>query len=482
MRELDHAPGTQGKTGCGQGTAEPSWHPAQDDTEHSQDTADAGWADRCLRIEWVFPRDCARTDQVEGSRVTLGRASDCEILIDSRGASRHHAEIRREGVIFVVRDLGSSNGTFLNGQRTAYAALSPGDVLRVGDRVGLISYASLTEPPAAFAEIAPDLWGGSQLATLLEPVRLASCSALPILLVGETGTGKERVARAIHHWSQRKGPFCAINCAALPSSLAEAELFGYRKGAFTGAEQASRGYFRTADTGTLLLDEIGDLSWSAQGKLLRVLEEGVVAPLGQAEPVPVDVRVIAAGRQSLTQMSKDGAFREDLHARLAGFTVELPPLRMRPEDIVPLFHGFLSAYASGSAPEVHCRVAERLCLYRWPGNVRELELLARRLLALSSSSKLVRCSQLPKEWGVTTPSKRESRSQDQTEAVSSSRRERDLGLLLGALKRTRGNVKAAAELVGFSRQRAYRLMAGKTSRELLLCQGEPNAGTPAPES
>ena len=185
----------------------------------------------------------------------------------------------------------------------------------------------VTASPAPFEEIGPGLWGGGALQAALAPLRQAAASDLPIVLEGETGCGKEVVTRTLHRWSGRSGPLVAVNCAALPEGLAEGELFGYRRGAFTGAERASVGYFRGADAGTLLLDEVSDLPLVLQAKLLRVLEERAVQPLGETRPVPIDVRVVVAGQQPLMEVMRAGRFRADLLARLDGLTVRLPPLR-----------------------------------------------------------------------------------------------------------------------------------------------------------
>jgi len=237
------------------------------------------------------------------------------------------------------------------------------------------------------------------LRVLDQAARVAQRDAT-VLILGETGTGKELVARAIHQSSRRSsGPFIAINCGAIPRDLVESELFGYMRGAFTGAVTNKAGRIESADGGTLFLDEIGELPLEAQVKLLRVLQEGEVTKVGASTPTKVDVRVIAATHRNLTAMIEDGTFREDLYYRLAVVPLTLPPLRERREDIPELIdvlfqrakerHGLLDVRLSSA-------VHQRLISYRWPGNVRQLENVLERMLVLSPTD-LITLDDLPEE-------------------------------------------------------------------------------------
>jgi DNA-binding NtrC family response regulator len=204
-----------------------------------------------------------------------------------------------------------------------------------------------------------------------------------VLICGETGTGKELLARALHRRSKRRGRFLAINCSSLPEHLLESELFGHEKGAFTGATRAQRGLFRNADGGTLLLDEIGDMPQVAQQSLLRVLEERQVRPVGASEQVPVDVRIVAATHVGLEDAIARGAFRDDLFYRLDVIRFEVPPLRERPEDVIYLFGYFLRTLAKhygAERPRASQDFLARLTAYPWPGNVRELENFSERIV------------------------------------------------------------------------------------------------------
>ncbi len=215
-------------------------------------------------------------------------------------------------------------------------------------------------------------------------------SSITVLITGESGTGKEIIARAIHRYSDRKNkPFVAVNCAALPANLLEAELFGYEKGAFTGAVSSKKGLFEQANGGTIFLDEIGELPLSLQAKLLRILQEKEVRPIGSERSKKIDVRVIAATNRNLEEEVKKGTFREDLYFRLNIVKIKLPPLRERKEDIVPLAHHFIKRFSKEfklSPKELSADAVEFLLSYHFPGNVRELENMILRAMILSPSN------------------------------------------------------------------------------------------------
>jgi two-component system NtrC family response regulator len=234
---------------------------------------------------------------------------------------------------------------------------------------------------------------------LMAQVQRIAGSDLPVLLEGESGTGKELVAREIHRLSPRTaGNFVAVNCAAVPSELLEAELFGHVRGAFTGAGKSREGLFRRASGGTLLLDEIGDLPLALQPKLLRVLQEQAVVPVGGDRPIAVDVRIIGATHRDLEARLHKGTFRDDLYYRLAVVPLRVPPLRERSEAIGPLFTLFLQAQGrrSGRRLELSAAAAEALSRRAWPGNVRELENVARRV-ALLAPGPVITPEDLPPE-------------------------------------------------------------------------------------
>ena len=425
-------------------------------------------------LAWLFPRwqePTALAGDDSGERV-IGRDPSCAIELSGNDVSRRHAALRRdEAGATLIADLGSRNGVRVNGRLVGSAPLAPGDVVRLGGWVAVV-----TTNAGALGEIAPGVWGGGALATALAPLQRAATSDLPIVLEGETGTGKEMAAGALHRWSGRTGPLVAVNCAALPEGLAESELFGHRRGAFTGADRASPGFFRSAEGGTLLLDEVSDLPLPLQAKLLRVLEQREVQPLGETRPVPINVRVVVAGQHSLMESARAGRFRADLLARLDGLTVRLPPLRERREDVVPLFARLLADLSHGRAPAFDSEVAERLSLYDWPFNVREVVLLVRRLLTLHGNESTLTAEHLPARIGeaasandaaarAATPGAGAAASPPATSAARGEPVE--LPALIGALRTAGGNVARAAAMLGISRQRAYRLMEGQVDLDTI---------------
>jgi transcriptional regulator of acetoin/glycerol metabolism len=401
-------------------------------------------------------------DWIDPEPRVIGRDETSAVCLGGTDVSRRHAALQRgaDGQITLV-DLESRNGTQVNGVTTRVKRVGVGDVLRLGGWVGVIS-----DAPEPVSELSPGLFGGGVLRRAIAPLATAAPSDLPIVLEGETGTGKEVVARAIHAWSGRAGPFVAVNCAALPPGLAEAELFGYRRGAFTGADRASPGFFRSAEGGTLLLDEISELPLALQAKLLRVLEQREVQPLGEPRPVAIDVRVVAAGQESLLQAVRERRFRADLLARLDGMSVRLPPLRARREDVPALFSQLWTALGQRAQPSLEFAFVERLCVHDWPLNVRELVLLVRRLLVFYADEPSLRAGHLPARIGElgeqprSPAAPREPQLLEKSNDAATSPERIELPELIAALRAAQGNVTRASTLLGITRQRAYRLIEG----------------------
>jgi two-component system, NtrC family, response regulator PilR len=292
--------------------------------------------------------------------------------------------------------------------------------------------------------------------------RIASARTT-VLITGESGTGKERVARAIHERSDRaSGPFLVINCGALPEALMESELFGHEKGAFTGAATKSLGLFRQAAGGTVLLDEVGELPLSLQVKLLRVLQERSVRPVGAAQEVPVDVRVLAATNRDVEADVANGKFRQDLYYRLNVIRLTLPPLRERPEDVPLLAERFIQRFAAEMGKDVVGFTPDglrALTAYRFPGNVRELENVIERAVALSSS-RVIGLGDLPESISGHAGAPAQSLLELPQEGLNLDDvlSEAERRLLLAALERSGGVRKRAAELLGITfRSLRYRL-------------------------
>lgn len=300
--------------------------------------------------------------------LSVGRGETADIVLDDAGASRSHARFERRGDVVFLQDLGSRNGTWANGSQVGPPGvlLVPHSIVRVGRTLFVVTdvggYAR-PRPPEL-----PGLYGGASLDDARDCIVTIAPSRSAVLVLGETGTGKEVVARLVHEQSGRAGPFVALNCAAVPSELVDAELFGHAKGAFSGALRERTGLFRSAHGGTLFLDEIGEMPAAVQAKLLRTLETGEVRPVGDDSAVFVDTRVVAATNREVDDLVESGAFRGDLLHRLAGLRVRLPPLRERREDIPLLVTFFLGE----SGADVSPGALERLLLHPWPGNVREL--------------------------------------------------------------------------------------------------------------
>jgi transcriptional regulator with AAA-type ATPase domain len=425
-------------------------------------------------IRWVFPRWDRAVSWLGEEALVIGRDEACGVFLEGGQLSRRHASVAREGAVARVRDMGSTNGIFVNGARAAESVILPGTVLRLGEWIGVVIEGD-PEQEAGYGPIAPGYWGGQTLKAALAPARQAAASELPVILQGETGSGKEGAARALHLWSGRKGAFLAVNCSALPESLAEGQLFGYRKGAFTGADAANAGYFRAADGGTLFLDEFADLPAPVQPKLLRALEQKEVHPLGEARPIQVDVRLVAAAQDSLADLVAAKRIRGDLFARLHGLTVELPPLRSRREDVAPLFAGMVERHAAAAGlprvPDLETRLVEQLCLYDWPFNVRELDLTARRLIALHGHEPQLRRSNLPESIREHASSGDSGRKNLPTPAAAASA-PADPRAFVEALRAHKGNVARAAAALGISRQKAYRLMQSQGTDLAALRDGD----------
>jgi transcriptional regulator of acetoin/glycerol metabolism len=378
---------------------------------------------------------------LESERVTIGReAAPQTIVIDDPEASRRHAEIEyvKESDVHRIRDLGSRNQSYLDGRKVASDYLQHGSVLRIGG--SLFVYAEIS-PVDGVGSLSPR---GVQSLMRLHAEAMADLvadSALPVLVTGPTGVGKELLSQRIHEKSKRSGSLVPVNCSTFTRELIGSELFGHVSGAFSGATSNRSGLFAAADRGTLFLDEVAEMPLEQQPALLRALQEGKVRPIGSDREVDVDVRVVAATHQDLSGLVEKGVFRRDLYARLAGFTIELGGLDKRREEILGLFDTFLDP----STPPLTADAAEALLLYHWPRNIRELKHVAERLNVFSKNLELIDVSALPAEMRRIV---REA-DRDEEDAPSKDRLE-------ALLREHDGNVAQVARAVGKHRQQLYR--------------------------
>lgn len=373
-----------------------------------------------------------------GRRTIIGGAPEAGIRLAGQRVAPRHAGVRADSDAVVVEDLGSERGVVVRGARVERARLEPGGVMTLGRTPLIVAQAVGRRCAGAVA------WQGmigrsSRTFRLWEELVVAGSTRAPVWLHGESGTGKELAARAIHATSDRgRGPLVAINCAALPAEIAEAELFGVVRGAYTGASRDRPGAFASADGGTLLLDEIGDLPPTIQAKLLRALEEGEVLPVGGDRPVRLDVRVIAATWRDLEAEAAVGRFRHDLLHRLWVLRVDVPPLRRRQEDVAPLIDALIAG--SGIWPDLATlRAAEQAS---WPGNVRQLRNHVQRAVARGDARLLV--PEAPEGRG------RLALRRGQSEPVAVKHLIRD------ALLDHRGRREETAAALGISRSTLYR--------------------------
>jgi two-component system response regulator AtoC len=338
--------------------------------------------------------------------LVIGRGRGADVPIDEPRASRRHARLRvGPGADFEVEDLGSANGTRVRGRRLEpgrAVAIAPGEGFAIGALVLMVQgdahdrAVSAIAPRASQAPESPTsavVCVEDGMRRLYALAKRAGAGTIGVVILGETGVGKDVLARAIHDQSPRAArPFVSVNCAAISESLLESELFGHERGAFTGAAQAKPGLLETAPGGTVFLDEVGELTLAVQAKLLRVIETRELVRVGGLRPQKLDVRFIAATNRDLEADVARGAFRRDLYYRLNGMTLTIPPLRERPRDLPLLARHFVATLAKGAGrprpPTLTDGALTLLARHAWPGNVRELRNVVERALLLADGPAL----------------------------------------------------------------------------------------------
>jgi DNA-binding NtrC family response regulator len=315
----------------------------------------------------------------------IGSATDCDLVVNDATVSQHHFGIDRDEQSYLVRDLESTNGTFLDNARVKEAYIRPGSIIRAGEVYFRFEpvYERIELVPSETTEFAGLMGTSFRMREIFAVLEKVAPTEATILLQGETGTGKGAVARAIHQGSNRgAGPFVIFDCGAIAPTLVESELFGHERGAFTGAVQQRRGALEQASAGTLFIDELSSLAIDLQPKLLRALEDREFTRVGSNKQIKMDCRIIAATQRDLWSEVSVGRFREDLYFRLAVVTIPLPPLRDRREDIPLLADRFLTDLANPTAKSfdaLDTATKQRLLAHEWPGNIRELRNTLERL-------------------------------------------------------------------------------------------------------
>jgi DNA-binding NtrC family response regulator len=430
------------------------------DTDHAE-LSDFSAAPRA----YLIVREGERSEVVEvppGGELVIGRVEGADLVIDDRRVSRKHARVRWDAGALLIEDLGSRNGTAINGDvlKGGVRSARGGDCVRLAGREISVALVASPEtpasPPSSTALSAEALEGivvaDPSMARMFGFARRVAATTTTVLILGETGVGKEIVAQQIHGWSDRSARrFIRVNCAALPESLVESELFGHERGAFTGADKRKIGFAEAAHQGTLFLDEIGELPLAVQAKLLAMLENRAVVRVGSTVETAVDVRVIAATHRSLTQEVAEGRFREDLYYRIGVAVIRVPPLRERPSEISLLAELFAKRFGprlNWSSPVISPDASAALVAHGWPGNIRELRNAMEHAMLLTEDG-VIRREHLPETvTGGQRPSGAHARApQKSAKGVRAAIAEVERASIQEALRAQGGNrTKAALEL------------------------------------
>ncbi|MBW2731710.1 MAG: sigma 54-interacting transcriptional regulator [Deltaproteobacteria bacterium] len=424
------------------------------------------------RCKFLYERGKRTREKVfDQSVITLGAMDDNDLRLNHETVSRHHCRVVQEPNGYLLVDLGSTNGTFVNRVRIREAYLKPGCTVHLGSVELKFHFADEKIPivPSRKNSLGPLVGRSRKMRELYNIIEKIAPTGTTVVIEGETGTGKEVVAQAIHQLSDRNsGPMMVFDCGAVPENLIESELFGHEKGSFTGAIMTRQGLFEMAHGGSLLLDELGELSIDLQPKLLRALELREIRRVGSSRSIKVDVRLIAATNRNLEEEVQAGRFRQDLFYRLSVVRITLPPLRERPEDIPLLVEHLLKNHPTNQRPDgsqhIHDIAPAALDLltpYHWPGNVRELVNVIERAVSFAESD-VIRPEDLPETIhlgghnpGVSAAVSPNVAFKDAKERWISSF-ERDYILTL--LKKNGGNISHAAKEAEIDRKYFRKLM------------------------
>ena len=393
--------------------------------------------------------DVLLTFPLMSDEITIGRSPDCDIVISNNALSRRHARLRLAPSL-TVEDLGSRNGTRVRGERLQEgrpSELAVGEAFQIGQMHFVVARTRSSSAQPASLRAASMQVVDPTPAAVSEFVRELAVSALSILVLGETGAGKEVLAQTIHDLSNRRGAFIRANCAAMAPSLVESELFGHEKAAFTGASERRVGLLAAAQGGTFFLDEVGELPEAIQVKLLRAIEAREITRIGAVTPIALDVRFLAATNRDLAAEVEAGRFRRDLFYRLDGVTLVIPPLREHRERSGPLAQQFLAAARGGAPQPLDPDLLARLCAHDWPGNVRELKAVVERAAILAGSGPVTARHVAITAMASVKPREPAPVKADSTPVPESAERQR----IVEALEACAGNQTRAAKLLGISR-------------------------------
>ena len=414
---------------------------------------------RQVRVTVIQGPDRGRSIDVAGREIRIGTEVENDFVLNDEAVSRVHCALEPTELGLRVRDEGSTNGVWFAGARIFDALItSPSVVLKLGDtELSIVPLDVTVERQQLELDRFGQMVGRSQrMHELFADLQRMASVDLSVLIEGETGTGKELVAEAIHDHSARAGkPFVVFDCGAVAPNLAESELFGHVRGAFTGAVEARAGVFEQADGGTIFLDELGELPRELQPKLLRVLEKREVRRLGSAQVIPVDVRLVAATNRNLAAEVQRGTFRDDLFFRIAGAQVSVPALRARMDDLPLLVEHFMRRYdPSASVDSIPKQVWDMFRAHRWPGNVRELKNAVQRLLVTPDRPFA--------EWSAASVPMNEPAVCEHVISLREARQNAidafEKSYLKFVLHRAQGNITRAAASVEISRQMFHKLL------------------------
>jgi transcriptional regulator with PAS, ATPase and Fis domain len=411
---------------------------------------------RAVTVHVTRGPDAGRVLRIEGPSFVVGTGELANLRLTDAGVSREHLRLQPTANGVRIRDGGSKNGTFMGAMRVYDLAVATDVALVLGSTtLGIAIAADAIELPMSSAGSFGEAIGTStSMRHLFATLERAAATELTVLLEGESGVGKDLLARAIHAASPRRaGPLVVADCGAIAENLIESELFGHERGAFTGADRARKGLFEEANGGTLFLDEVGELPLDLQPKLLRALEQREVRPVGGRAAQPIDVRVVAATNKNLAEAVVTGGFRSDLFYRLAVVRATVPPLRERPEDVLPIARVILRKLKADPEVDLPEDFAARLVAYAWPGNVRELRNTIERHAALGASMET-----LFEQAGAPSPGGPAELERPYYEARQKVVDHFDERYVKHLLERANGNITRAAEIGEIARPSLYRLL------------------------